>query len=190
MREVYTSFAQVDDIVNEGVLCMMKAIDKYDLEKEAKFETYLTKRIRGMIIDIARKQDWVPRSMRQMAKKIEASQRELFDEFGRIPTDQEVAKRCDLTVEKYYEFQAKSVLFSMNSLDGALEEAEEQNRTLKIISKNQLREPEECYLENEAREYLIRGIKDLREKERSVIVLYYVRELHMKILEEYEKNTC
>ena len=48
VRGVYSSFAQVDDIVNEGILTLLNAIDKYDPSKGVKFETYVSKRIRGM----------------------------------------------------------------------------------------------------------------------------------------------
>ena len=64
VRGVYSSFAQVDDIVNEGILTLLNAIDKYDPGKGVKFETYVSKRIRGMVIDLARKQDWIPRTVR------------------------------------------------------------------------------------------------------------------------------
>ncbi len=58
IRGVYSSFAQVDDIVSEGILTLLTSIDKFDPEKGIKFETYVAKRIRGMVIDLARKQDW------------------------------------------------------------------------------------------------------------------------------------
>ena len=71
MRDVYLGFTQVEDIINEGVIVLMKALDKYDVSKNARFETYVSRRIRGMIIDIARKQDWVPRTVRKSSKEIQ-----------------------------------------------------------------------------------------------------------------------
>ena len=65
VRGVYSSFAQVDDIVNEGVLALVGAVDKFDPEKGIKFETYVSKRIRGAIIDLARRQDWVRGAVRR-----------------------------------------------------------------------------------------------------------------------------
>ena len=70
MRDIYLSFYQVDDIINEGVIAIMSAIDKFDMDKNVKFETYISKRIKGMIIDLARKQDWVPRSARKSIRDI------------------------------------------------------------------------------------------------------------------------
>ena len=59
IRGVYSSFAQVDDIVSEGILTLLSSLDKFDPDKGIKFETYVAKRIRGMVIDLARKQDWL-----------------------------------------------------------------------------------------------------------------------------------
>lgn len=81
MRDVYLSFAQVDDMINDGVLAIMNALDKFDFEKNVKFETYVSKRIRGMIIDLARRQDWIPRSVRKSAKEIDNATMELYNEL-------------------------------------------------------------------------------------------------------------
>ena len=93
VRGVYSSFAQVDDIVNEGLLTLAGAVDKFDPDKGIKFETYVSKRIRGAVIDLARRQDWVPRSVRRKARDIDQASSELFAELGRYPTDQEMAEQ-------------------------------------------------------------------------------------------------
>ena len=93
VRGVYSSFAQVDDIVNEGILTLLNAIDKYDPSKGVKFETYVSKRIRGMVIDLARKQDWIPRTIRQRGREIDKAISELTALLGRHPTEGEVAER-------------------------------------------------------------------------------------------------
>lgn len=82
VRGVYSSFAQVDDIVNEGILTLLNAIDKYDPSKGVKFETYVSKRIRGMVIDLARKQDWIPRTIRQRGREIDKAISELTTLLG------------------------------------------------------------------------------------------------------------
>ena len=71
VRGVYSGFAQVDDIINEGVLALVGSVDKFDPDKGIKFETFVSKRIRGAVIDLARRQDWVPRSVRRKAREIE-----------------------------------------------------------------------------------------------------------------------
>jgi len=64
MREMYHDFMQTDDIVNEGVIEIMRAIERYDETKDNKFETFISRRIRGMVIDMMRKNDWLPRNFR------------------------------------------------------------------------------------------------------------------------------
>ena len=180
MRGVYLSFAQIDDIINEGVLCLMTSLDKFEVEKGVKFETYITKRIRGMIIDLARKQDWVPRSARKMGKDIEKITAELHNELGREPSDEEVAKRCGVSMEKYQELLSQIAIFNVLSLDFVLEEAYEKKRAVQVATEYDVKQPEEYCLDNEIKEYLIKGIDKLREKEKMVISLYYMEELQMK----------
>ena len=110
IRGVYSSFAQVDDIVSEGILTLLNSIDKFDPDKGIKFETYVAKRIRGMVIDLARKQDWLPRNIRQRAKEIDAAVSVLSNELGRFPTDQEVAERLGIPTDKYQKEAARVAL--------------------------------------------------------------------------------
>ena len=180
MRGIYLNFAQIDDIINEGVICLMSSLDKFELEKGVKFETYITKRIRGMIIDLARKQDWVPRSVRKMGKEIEKVTTELHNELGRVPTDEEIANRYGISLEKYEEFVSKSTLFNVLSLDFVLEETYEKKKYLQVMDEEETNQPEEYYLDQELKEYLAQGIEQLREKEKMVISLYYLEELQMK----------
>lgn len=65
MRNVYTGSLQMEDIINEGVIAIMKGLDRYDPERDNKFETFISRRIRGMIIDLVRKNDWMPRDFRK-----------------------------------------------------------------------------------------------------------------------------
>ena len=120
IQGVYCTFAQLDDIINEGLITMAKAVDKYD-PSIGKFETYVAKRIRGMIIDLARQQDWVPRPVRRRAKEIERANSELYNQLGRFPTDQEVAQHLGISEEEYQETMANSSMYSVVSLEETLE---------------------------------------------------------------------
>ena len=82
-RGVYSNFAQVEDIVNESVVALMKAVDKYDPNMNTKFETFVSKRLKGLIIDITRKQDWVPRTIRKELKDIDEATKTLYEKLGR-----------------------------------------------------------------------------------------------------------
>ncbi|MDO4710771.1 MAG: FliA/WhiG family RNA polymerase sigma factor [Peptostreptococcaceae bacterium] len=180
MRDVYISFTQLDDIVNEGVIAVIKAIDKFDPEKNVKFETYISKRIRGLIIDIARKQDWVPRSIRKANKDINIATETLYAKTGKTPTANEVADFMGMSVQKYWEQTSKNNIFGFLSLDTILEEAGEIADFKRVSSLESDRSPESTLLELEMDETLKKGLNDLRERERSVIDMYYHKNLSMK----------
>ena len=145
MRDVYMSFAQLDDIINEGVIVVMSAIDKYDLHLNVKFETFVSKRIRGMIIDMARKQDWVPRTVRKNAREIDEATMHLYGKTGRMPTAQETAEYLNMPLDKYEKVLSKANLFYILSLDMLMEEKAENRQTVQIPSHNYREQPEECY---------------------------------------------
>ncbi len=180
MRDVYLGFTQVEDIINEGVIVLMKAFDKYDASKNARFETYVSRRIRGMIIDIARKQDWVPRTVRKSCKKVQDVTMDLYMKSGVMPTMQEIAHETGMTEEKLSQVMGKMNLFSVLSLDMVMEESQEKQKVSGLLTSDFNKQPEEQYLANEFRETLKDGIKGLKEKEQVVISLYYVEELNMK----------
>ncbi len=180
MRDVYIGFAQLEDIVNEGVIALIKAIDKFDIDKNVKFETFISKRIRGMIIDIARKQDWVPRSVRKANKNITLATDELYAKTGKAPTAEEVADFMGISVKKYWEQTSKNNIFGFVSLDSIMEEAGEITEFKRLSSMEEERSPESAVLDSELDEKLKKGLDALREKEKSVIDMYYQKNLSMK----------
>ena len=179
VRGVYSSFAQVDDIVNEGLITLAGAVDKFDPDKGIKFETYVSKRIRGAIIDLARRQDWVPRSVRRKARDIDQASVELFSELGRYPTDEEMARRLGVSPEQYQEDLANSSMCSVLSLDALFEDREQNGGTGLPDSGDESR-PEDSMLHQELLDTLTHGIESLRENEQTVISLYYHKNLSMK----------
>lgn len=184
MKEVYSGFAQTDDIVNEGVIALMKAIDKYDEEKNVKFDTYINKRIKGLIIDMARKQDWVPRSIRKSAKELSEALNHLYTEFGRLPKDEEIAEHLGLTIEQYREKVSKSNFFGILSLEVITDENGESRKVAKLPSDDIKNTPENILINNEMDRELNKGIEILRERERQVITMYYHKNLNMREIAE------
>lgn len=184
MRDIYMSFSQVDDIINEGVIAIMSAIDKFDLEKNVKFETYISKRIKGMIIDLARKQDWVPRSTRKNTRDIEEAVSTLYNKLGYYPSVQEVTEYLNITQEKYQESMRKAALFNVLSLDMVLAEAQENKSGVRLPQGEESEQPENQLLRKETAEVLAQGISELKENEQLVVSLYYIDELNMRQIAE------
>ncbi len=184
MGDVFAGFAQLEDIINEGVIALMGAIDKYDESKNATFETYLSRRIRGMVVDLARKQDWVPRGVRKQLRDVEALGNSFYIQQGRHPTTKELAKMMNVTPEKLTKIMAKSNLAAIMSLDFVLDHQEENYSRTQIISENLKEQPEASFLEGEIKRILKTGIASLKETERLVVSLYYEQELNMKDIAE------
>src|SRR2546423_5450572 len=106
------------DLISYGLLGLISAIERFDPGREIKFETFAMTRIKGSIIDELRSLDWVPRSVRAKAREIETTQTRLEHEFGRVPTDQEVADALEMSVDDFQE----SLLQISNSTVVALDE--------------------------------------------------------------------
>lgn len=180
IRGVYSSFTQVEDVVNEGILTLLSAIDKFDLEKGVKFETYIAKRIRGMIIDLARKQDWLPRNIRRRAREIDEAVTELSSNLGRFPTEVEIAAHLGITQERYNKDMASVALSNVLSLDALMDLRETDGAQFEVPSRDPQGQPETVLQEQELQQILTEGIQSLRENEQIVLSLYYEKNLHMK----------
>ena len=174
MRGVYAGSLQMEDIINEGVIAIMKSIDRYDPERDNKFETFISRRIRGMIIDLVRKNDWMPRDFRKQVRMIEETRIAL----GGDPTDEEIAQSMGMDVKKYNKLQRMSVIMNVLSLDMLVDD-EEEHQSLQLSSKDMSSQPEKAFLMEESRQVLAEAVSSLKEKEQMVISLYYVEELNM-----------
>lgn len=180
IRGVYHGFAQVDDVVNEGILTLLSAIDKFDPTKGAKFETYVAKRIRGMVVDMARKQDWLPRTIRRRAREVDQVITLLSGELGRYPSEQEVADRLGISVERYNKDMASVALSNVLSLDMLMEVHEQDGGQFELPSQDLSGQPDVFLQEQEQQKALADGIRTLRKNEQTVLSLYYEKNLHMK----------
>lgn len=180
VRGVYSSFAEMEDIINEGLITLVKAIDKYDPEKGVKFETYVSKRIRGMVIDLARKQDWMPRNLRKRSKEIDEAISELANTLGRYPTSAEVAQWLEVPVEKYQKDMACIAMNNVISLEALMDVNEFENLHFEIASRDKNGMPDQVLEEQEIKEILVRSINHLQENERIVLSLYYVENLLLR----------
>ncbi len=181
-RGVYSNFAQIEDIVDESVIALMKAVDKYDPSMHTKFETFVSKRLKGLIIDITRKQDWVPRTVRKEMKGIDEATKKLYEKLGRFPTDQEMAAYLHISLEKYLKIVGKSNIYNLVSLDCFLDEQVRDRAETRLLSKEKL--PEEQLEDQELRQVLKEGLLSLKKNEQMVLSLYYRKELTMREIAE------
>src|SRR5204863_1498809 len=105
------------DLISYGLLGLINAIERFDLEREIKFETYAITRIKGAIIDELRALDWVPRSVRARAREIEKVHAKLEHRLHRTPTDEEMARELNVSTEDFQEMLVKISNSTVVALD-------------------------------------------------------------------------
>ena len=176
---LYSSFAQLDDIVNEGLIVLLNAVDKFDPSKNVKFETYVSKRLRGMILDLARRQDWLPRQVRQKAVRLNRAVDELSTQLGHFPEGREVAEYMGLTKEQYNALLSDTAVSSLVSFEAVLDTYGSATEKM-VLQGEQANPPEEQFQERELHDTLAEGVASLRKNEQLVLSLYYEKELNMK----------
>lgn len=169
---------EYDDLVSYGIFGLIDAIDKFDYGKGIKFETYASLRIRGSILDQIRKMDWIPRSVRQKQKQMDAAISKIESASNRVATDEDVAAELNISIDEYYEWQGQTNITNISSID----EFVEQGIEVKAFdhTKYMNSEPEQVYEKEEVKELLARSLDNLTEKERTVVLLYYYEELTLK----------
>ena len=153
MRNVYAGTLQMEDIINEGVIAIMKSIDRYDPERDNKFETFISRRIRGMIIDLVRKNDWMPRDFRKQVKAVEDVQASLNRSLGRQPSDEETAQAMGMDIRKFKKLQRMSVMMNVLSLD-MITDDEGERQSLQLSNSDADSQPEKAFLKGESRQVL------------------------------------
>lgn len=180
--------AHVDegDLVSYGLLGLIGAIERYDPERDIKFETYAIARIKGAIIDELRALDWVPRSVRSRAREIERAIADLEAKLGHAPSDEEIAKKIGITVEELEDSLTDISRSSIAALDELWSVSGEGDQVslLDTIEDTTGPRPAEALDETELRESLAEAIARLPEREKLVVTLYYYEELTLREIGE------
>lgn len=172
------SNVEYEELVSYGIFGLIDAIDKFDFLKDVKFETYASLRIRGAILDQIRKMDWIPRTIRQKQKKIDAAMKAIEAEKGRAATDEEIAGELGISADEYTGWQSQMKITGVVSLDEFLEGGSE----IPSLQSTQHRYdgPEDVIEKDELKKKLAEALELLTEKEKKVILLYYYEDLTLK----------
>jgi len=164
---------ELNDLINDGVVGLIDAIEKYDDGRGVKFETYAITRIHGAIIDALRALDWVPRAIRQKSRELERAQHELEAELGRQVTDEELAGKMGLTRRELEHLQQKVRGTSVLSLEEHLPNDRGNDIPLLDTLKGDDGNLGSDVEQREIRESLLGAVESLSKQERTVIELYY-----------------
>ncbi|MGE9693849.1 MULTISPECIES: RNA polymerase sigma factor WhiG [unclassified Streptomyces] len=164
------------DFVSSGVFGLIDAIEKFDIERSIKFETYAITRIRGAMIDELRALDWIPRSVRQKARNVERAYATLEAKLHRTPTEVEVAGEMGVGVEDLHAVFSQLSLANVVALEELLSVGSEGGGRLSIMDTLEdtgADNPVEVAEGRELRRLLSRAINSLPEREKTVVMLYY-----------------
>jgi RNA polymerase sigma factor for flagellar operon FliA len=181
--------AHVDegDLVSYGLLGLIGAIERYDPDRDVKFETYAIARIKGSIIDELRAMDWVPRSVRARARDIERAIGELEAHGGRVPTEEEIAAKLGVSQDELDENLleiSRSSIAALDELWTISSSGGDQVALIDTIEDTQGPEPQAALAQTEMREALGEAIARLPEREKLVVTLYYYEELTLREIGE------
>jgi RNA polymerase sigma factor FliA len=184
------SHIEVDDLIQAGMIGLLNAAQNYTPTKGANFETYAGIRIRGAMLDEARKSNWTPRSTFRHAKEVSQAMRSIENRTGRDARGQEIADVLGVSIEEYHrmvESAASSRLLSYEQL------ADDPERS-SMLPETPEDGPESVLEEDQFREALGTAISTLPERERLVLSLYYDDELNLReigeVLEVSESRVC
>jgi RNA polymerase sigma factor for flagellar operon FliA len=175
------------DLISYGLLGLISAIERFDLSREIKFETFAMTRIKGSIIDELRSLDWVPRSVRAKAREIEKANAKLEHELHRAPTDAEVAAELDMSVEDFQDALTRISNSSVVALDElwTLSDASgDQVSLLDTIQDPDAVDPAQAMDVTETKDRLADAIARLPEREKLVVALYYYENLTLREIGE------
>lgn len=172
-----------DDLASNGVMGLIDAIEKFDYCRGLQFETYASWRIRGSIIDGLRQGDWVPRSVREKAKRIEEAYQSLEQKYLRSVTDAEISDYLQVSEKEFTTMLHEIAITTVCSLEDPIREEESETR-LSLLVDERAKNPDHKAHEFFLKDSLISGIEKLTEKERTVISLFYYEELSLSEIAE------
>jgi len=172
-----------DDLISYGIFGLIDAIEKFDLERNIKFETYAIARIRGAIWDGLRSMDWVPYSIRQKARELEQTYAKLEHHLGRAATDDEICEALNISKQQFGQLLSETSFSSFLSLDDLWKIDKDGGNSVRIIDtiKDQnAPDPVTMVMFEEQKRILTDAINKLPEREKLVIALYYYEGLTLK----------
>ncbi len=171
---------ELNDLINDGILGLIDAIEKYDDARGVKFETYAITRINGAILDALRSLDWVPRAVRQRARELERAYQELEAQFGRVPTAEELSTKMGISMKELDTLMQRVRGTAVLSLEEFLPNEKGYEIPLVDTLKDGDNDVTSAVESREIRGALVKAVEELPQQERTVISLYYFDGLTLK----------
>lgn len=173
---------QVDDVIQTGMIGLLDAINRYESSQGAQFETYAAQRIRGAMLDGLREADWLPRGLRRDLRRIEAAVSALEQRHGRHPTEHELAAALEMPLAEYQRMLQEARGHQLISLEDF--KSDDDDEYLDRHCGETQPDPLEVLQDKRLRAALVKAIAELPDRERTVMGLYYERELNLREIGE------
>lgn len=170
----------LDDLISAGVLGLIDAVDHFDASLNLKLKTYAEHKIRGAILDSLRSLDWAPRNKRKKAKMIEAAITKQESKLHRSPTEEEVAKQLEISLEEYRRWLVETRAVNLAPMEQGPTGDNEGSDVLRFVSGDDDDWPTKQFERAELRTLVARTVGGLPDVERTIITLYYGKELTLR----------
>lgn len=185
------SSVQVDDLIQAGMMGLLDALQGYDNNMGAQFETYATQRIRGAMLDELRDADWAPRSVRKQARDIENAIHRLQQQLGQSPTEQQIADAMQVPLGEYQQMLAEAHGHQLVHYEDF---ENDDGETIGFNLTDTRPTPLQLLQDEGMRDTLVKAIGELPEREKMVMAMYYQEDLNLKeigaVLGVSESRVC
>jgi RNA polymerase sigma factor for flagellar operon FliA len=175
------------DLISYGLIGLISAIERFEPEREIKFETYAIPRIRGAIIDELRALDWVPRSVRARAREIEKVNLKLEHRLQRPPTDEEMSHELGMSMDEFHDALiqiSNSTIAALDELWTVSDASGDQVSLLDTLQDPEAPDPAKLADASDLKDRVADAIARLPEREKLVIALYYYENLTLREIGE------
>ncbi|MCL2344597.1 MAG: RNA polymerase sigma factor FliA [Desulfobulbus sp.] len=173
---------QIDDLVQNGMIGLLDAINRYQEGFGAQFETYATQRVRGAMLDGLRENDWLPRNLRRELRRIETAIGQLEHEHGRAPSEGELAAALDMSLADYQHTLQEARGHQILYYDDFTGEGDESFLDRHLT--DDAADPAAILEDRNLRQSLVAAIAGLPERERLMMSLYYEQDLNLREIGE------
>lgn len=170
----------IEDLISAGIVGLLEAMEKYDVSKGIKLNTFAYLRVQGAMIDELRSRDWFPRSARSKSKKINEVVRKLENKLGRLPQEEEVAEALGMDLDEYFMLLKDYGNLSVVSIEDLYELLGEAKERIIRYVMDESDDPEKCAELYEMEKILAKELDKLPERQKHVLSLYYHEDMNMK----------
>ncbi|MBB5392903.1 MULTISPECIES: RNA polymerase sigma factor FliA [unclassified Herbaspirillum] len=171
---------EVDDLIQAGMIGLLDAVNRYEETHGAQFETYAVQRIRGAMLDELRSSDWLPRSIRQNARKVEDAMQALLQKLGRQPQENEVAQHMKLSLAEYQAMLTDCGGHQLIYYEDFHDDDSGHEHFLDRYQSAETDNPLQNLINGGFREAVVESIRALPEREQILMGLYYEQEMNLK----------